>query len=280
VEVSEGFSVKGDVDLSTGNIKYPKSVTIKGDVKSGFSVDVGGDVEIGGSVEDAVIECGGNVLVKQGFVGSGKGIINAKENVTVAFVRNQEIKARQDIFVAREAIGAKLWAKNKIEVAGKPFSIAGGHISARNEIKAYTIGNQSGSRTEVEVGIDFTLVEEQAKTEDKIKELNLSRAKVLENLQKLRHVKQLKKQLQPKEDFLLKKLEAMEQKINQQLDALEKRKTMIAQKLLEVGKAKITVEHSVYPGTVIKIGDRHMVVTKEIIGPKSIMYVNGDIEAN
>ena len=70
----------------------------------------------------------------------------------------------------------------------------------------------------------------------------------------------------------------MEDKINAQLEALEKRKQVISQKLMEVGKARIVVEHAAYPGTVIKIGDRHMVVNKEIIGPKSIMYVKGEIK--
>lgn len=278
VEVFDSFAVKGDVDFSTGNIKYPKSVVIKGDIKSGFEVDVGGDLEIGGTVEDAKIECGGNVLIKCGFIGSGKGIINAKGNVTVAFLRNQEIKSRQDIFIAKEAVGAKLWSKNNIEAMGKPYSIAGGHISARNEIKAYAIGTENGTRTEVEVGMDFTLLEEQSKTDDKIKELNASRSKVMENLQKLRHIKQLRKNLQPKEEFLLKKLETMDEKINMQLDALEKRKQVISQKLFEVSKARIVIEHAVYPGTVIKIGERHMVVNKEIIGPKSIMHVKGEIK--
>lgn len=279
VEVTEGFAVNGDVDFSTGNIKYPKSVRVKGDIKSGFAAETGGDLEVEGTVEDAQIECGGNVLVKCGFIGSGKGLINAKGNVNVAFVRNQSVRSRQDIFIAKEAIGAKLAAKNDIEVAGKPFSIAGGHLSARHEIRAYAIGNENGTRTEVEVGVDFTLVEEQSKTEDKIKELNGSRQKVVENLQKLRHIKQLRKVLQPKEEFLLKKLEAMEEKINVQLSSLEKRKQVIAQKLLEVGKARIVFEHAIYPGTVIKIRDRHMVVNKEIVGPKSIMYVKGELKA-
>ncbi len=279
IEVTEGFSIKGDVDFSTGNVKYPKSVRVCGDIKSGFAAEIGGDLEIDGTLEDAQVECGGNVLVKCGFIGSGKGLINAKGNVNIAFVRNQSVRSRQDIFVAKEAIGARLSAKNDIEVNGKPFSIAGGHISARHEIRAYAIGNENGTRTEVEVGIDFTLVEEQLKTDDKIKELNASRQKVIENLQKLRHIKQLRKVLQPKEEFLLKKLEAMEEKINVQLSSLETRKQVIAQKLLEVGKARIVFEHAIYPGTVIKIRDRHMVVNKEIVGPKSIMYVKGELKA-
>lgn len=278
LDVSEGFSVKGDVDFTTGNITYPKSVIIKGDVKSGFEVEAGGDLEIGGTVEDAIIECGGNILVKCGFLGSGKGIIHCRGNASVAFVRNQEIRSHQNIFVAKESIGARLWAKNSIEAVGKPFSIAGGQVSARNEIKAYAIGNESGVRTEVEVGMDFTLVEEKQKTEDKIKELNSSRQKVMENLQKLKHIKQIKKELQPKEDFLLKKLITMDDKIHSQLDALEKRKEVISKKLREVGKARIMIEHAVFPGTVIKIRDRHMVVSEEIIGPKSIMFVKGYIK--
>ncbi len=278
IEVNEGYYVKGDVDYKTGNIAYPKTVIITGDVKSGFSIKAGEDIEVKGTVEDANVESDASILVKLGIIGTGKGIISAKRDITAAFVRNQNIKSRRNVFIAREAIGAKIWAKNSIEVRGKPISIAGGKISARNEIKAYSIGNESGTKTEIEVGTDFTLIEEKQKTEDKINDLKNSAKKVDDNLRKLRHIKRLRKSLQPQEEFLLKKLENMEEKIEAQLGALEKRFDVISKKAKEIGKSIIFVERVIHPGTVIKIGERHMVVNKEILGPKTIMLVKGEIK--
>ncbi|MBN1308585.1 MAG: DUF342 domain-containing protein, partial [Chitinispirillaceae bacterium] len=77
VEVSEGFVVPGDVDFSTGNINYNKSVIVNGDVKAGFEVHCGGDLQVNGTIEDSRVIVGGNVLCKYGFVGQSKGVIDA-----------------------------------------------------------------------------------------------------------------------------------------------------------------------------------------------------------
>ena len=53
-------------------------------------------MDIGGTVEDAQIECGGNILIKQGFTGGGKGLINVKKNISITFMWNQEVKAGED----------------------------------------------------------------------------------------------------------------------------------------------------------------------------------------
>lgn len=56
IQVTPDFIVKGDLDLTKGNIDFVGNVLITGSVASGFTVKAGGDVVIGGSVEpDAVI---------------------------------------------------------------------------------------------------------------------------------------------------------------------------------------------------------------------------------
>lgn len=278
VEISEGYFINGDVDFSTGNIKYAKSVKVKRDIKSGFLVDAGGDLDVAGIVEDATIKCEGNVLIKGGFIGSGKGEVNANGSVNIGFIRNQTVKSRGDVTVAREAINAKIFARNNVSIFGKSLSAVGGKISARNEITGTVFGNNEGTKTELEVGMDFTMVDEKYKTEEKIKELGENRKKVGETLSKFDKIKKIKKTLQPKQEFLFKKLSALAGKLDSQLVALEKRKEMIEEKLKEVGKARITFKDRLMPGTLIKIGDRHFSVQEEILGPKSIMLINGEIK--
>src|SRR3989339_816083 len=278
VEVSEGYSINGDVDFSTGNIHYGQSVHIRKDIKSGFDVIVGGDLDIGGIVEDAKINAQGNVLIKQGFLGSGKGEIVANGSVNVGFIRNQTIKAKGDVVVAKEAINAHIYARNCVTFYGKSLSAVGGKISAYREIEGFVFGNLQGTRTELEVGVDFTLIEEKYKTEEKIKELGTNKKKVEENLDKFEKMKKLKKALQPKQEFLYKKLMSLLEKITAQLDALQKRKEMIEQKITSIGKARILVKDRLYPGVFIKIGDRNFPVQNEVVGKKTIMLVDGDIK--
>ncbi len=279
IDVEEGLAISGDVDFSTGNIEYTKSVIVKGDVKSGFKVKVGSDLDIGGTVEDAQIECGGNILIKQGFTGEGKGIINVKKNISITFMWNQEVKAGEDILIARESIGSKLWSRNKIEVQGKPFSIMGGKTTARNEISAYAIGSNNGVRTIVEVGADFVLLDERNKINHEIKELDTTKTKVEQVLQKSRTMNARKKFKQENDPISKKimQLEEVQKKATEQIEILKKNKDVLTKKIKDVKGATIKVQSIILPGTVIKIGDKLMVVHDEIIGPKTIRLIDGAI---
>ncbi|MFP4521819.1 MAG: flagellar assembly protein A [Fibrobacterota bacterium] len=278
VEVHEGYVVNGDVDFSTGNIDYNKSVTIKNDLKAGFEISSGSDVEVGGLIEDAVIKAKGNVLIKGGFVGTGKGVIDAYGNVNISFAHNQTIKSRGNIIIAREAVNCQLMARDNIQVLGSPLSISGGKASARNQIEVNFAGNESGVRTELSVGIDFTLLEEKYKAETKIKELKESNRKIAENFNKLDKLRKVKKVLPPKQEFLLKKLKSMSVKIENQLKSLGKRLELIEEKINQERKAFIDIKDKAYPGTTFIVGGQHMAVTEEIIGPKKVMLVKSEIK--
>lgn len=277
VEVSEGFIVNGNVDFATGNINYVKSVTITGDVKSGFLVACGGDLQVGGTIEDAIIAAEGNVLCKLGFIGQGNGIINAKGDVNLSFTKNQTVRSRQNIIVAKEAINATLLARKSIVLHGNPLSIAGGRIVARDSITAFTIGNMSGTKTLVEVGIDFSLAEELAKNELELSELEKNRQKLIETREKYALVKAAKKSLAEHEEQLLLRLKATLDKYNTQVAALQERKSLVMSKLLNTKSSFVKIEHSAQPGTMFKIGARHFLVKKEIVGPKTVRLIDEEI---
>jgi uncharacterized protein (DUF342 family) len=277
IEVSEGFVVKGNVDFSTGNIKYPKSIVVSGDVKSGFKIECGGDLQVSGTIEDSELVVNGNVLCKLGFIGQGKGLINAKGDVNITFMKNQTVKSRQNITIAKEAINATLFARKSVTVHGNPLSIAGGRVMARDSVNAHTIGNMSGVKTLIEVGTDFTLIEELEKTEAQITELMENRKKLMATFQKYDQAKNSNMRMGAKEEFLLAKLKATLAKYDQQVKTLEERKNIINSKMHNFKSAFIKIEHSAKSGTMFKIGLRHFVVKDEVIGPKSVRLINEEI---
>jgi uncharacterized protein len=277
VEVCEGYIIKGDVDFSTGNIKYDKSVIINGDIKSGFSVECGGDLQVAGIIEDSTVTVGGNVLCKHGFVGQGKGIVEAKGDVNLGFIMNQTVKSRKSVNIAKEAINSTIYARHSICVHGKPLSIAGGMFVARELISVYTVGNHSGVRTNLEVGLDFSLEEELKKNEEQEAEIGPKRQKLLESVAKLSHLSSLRKRLSAQEELLLNKLKIAIAKIEEQMQLLEKRKKIIQSKLHELENANIKVEHSAMPGTLFKIGERRHFLKEEVIGPKTVRLIQQEI---
>ena len=277
VEISEGFMIKGHVDFTTGNIKYAKSVVVAGDIKGGFKVECGGDLQVSGTIEDADIQVNGNVLCKMGFIGQGKGVISAKGDVNIGFMKNQTAKSRQNIVIAKEALNSTLLARKSIEVHGNPLSLAGGRVMARDSVTAFTIGNMSGVKTLVEVGTDFTLIEELEKTDLQVNELAENRKKILVTYQRYEKIKEIKKTLNPKEEFLIAKLKATLTKYDQQIKTLEDRKNIITAKMNNFKTCFIKIEHAALSGTMFKIGTRHFLVKDEIIGPKSVRLINEEI---
>lgn len=277
VEVAEGYVIKGDVDFKTGNIKYDKSVVVNGDLKAGFSVDCGGDLQVSGLIEDCIVNVGGNVLCKHGFIGQGKGVIDAKGDVNIGFILNQTVKSRKSVNVAREAINSTIYARQSITIHGNPLSIAGGTLVAREAITVHTVGNHSGVQTLLEVGLDFALLEDLKKNEALVLDINQKHRKLVDSIKKYQHVLKLGKKLAPQEDILYNKVKIAIAKIEEQMNLLEKRKKIIELKMNELENAHIKIEHAGMPGTCFKIGDLRHFCKDEVIGPKTVRIIKGEI---
>jgi uncharacterized protein len=278
VEISEGFVIKGNVDFSTGNINYAKSVVIGGDITSGFRVQCGGDLQVTGTIEDAEVMVGGNVLCKLGFVGQGKGLIDAKGDINLAFMKNQIVKSRQNVVIAKEALNCTVYARKSISVHGNPLSIAGGKMMARDFITAFAIGNNSGVKTLLEVGADFALLEELQKTESQLAEMVENKRKLTQSFVKYQQGADHGKNAGDREDALLIKLKAAVAKFDQQIKLLEERKKIVVANVYEFKHSYIKIEHSALSGTVFKIGSRLFQVKEEIVGPKTVRLVDEEIK--
>lgn len=278
IEVSEGLVINGNVDFSTGNVKYDKNVVISGDIKSGFDVDCGGDLQVNGTIEDCKITSAGNILCRMGFIGQGKGLIDAKGDVNLNFTKNQLIKSRQNVNIAKEAIHSNIFARGSITIHGKPLSAAGGLLTAGDSISFFTVGNNSGIKTILEVGIDFTLVEELRHKESLLLELSNNFTKLQETQKKFDKILCLRKQLPPKEKALLEKVRDTITKYKQQIDNIEQQKTQISSKMYKTSNAFIRIEHSAMPGTIFKFGERHFLVKEEILGPKTVRLIDHEIK--
>jgi uncharacterized protein (DUF342 family) len=277
VEVHEGYVVEGNIDYSTGNVHYEKAVTVKGDVKSGFTVECGGDLEVHGTIEDAQVKTSGTVLCRLGFMGQGKGHIDAKGDVNLTFMKNQTVRARGNVIVAREALNCTIYSRKSISVSGKPLSAAGGTLMARDSIVVREVGNHTGIKTVLDAGTDFSLLEEMVKTDKYLNELVENCRALLKSYKRYDMIIRLKKKLPPKDEFIFTKLRNTLGQVNQQIKTLEKRKKLIQEKLYSFDKAFIKIEYAAMPGTIFKFGDRHMMVNYQIEGPKYVRLIDNEI---
>lgn len=151
INVERTFIVTGDVDFSTGNIDFPGDVLIYKDVKCGFRVKAGGKIEVRGVVEDALLEAGGDVLVKGGFEGTGRGLIRSNGNVQVKFIENQTIEAAGSVFIAISSLNARITSGDTIWLNKGVGVVRGGRLCAQGWIVIKVAGNTSYTPTLLEI---------------------------------------------------------------------------------------------------------------------------------
>lgn len=151
LEVSELLEIRGDVDYDSGNIRAEHgSVHIKGAVKAGFSVEATGDVVVDGLIEEADVNAGG-LVVAGGVIMNGKNRIKATGNVSAKFFQGAMIVADGEVKADREISHCKIQATGSVTVTSGKGIISGGHVISGGDIRAKIIGNESRSRTIVEI---------------------------------------------------------------------------------------------------------------------------------
>jgi len=151
ISVTPVLEIGSDVDFSTGNIEFDGCVNIKGMVLSGFSVEATGNIEIKGVVESADIIAGGAINLYGGIMGRGKGRVEAGNNIFTKFAQNATLISKGNI-KTNALLHSNVRADGAITLEGDNSFIAGGVISAGDEIRAKTIGSHMGTATEVSVG--------------------------------------------------------------------------------------------------------------------------------
>ncbi len=278
LNVSECFVVDGSVDFSTGNIEYDQSAMIRGDIGDGFSVNVGGALEVGGGVGEAKLLVGGDVLIKKGFIGSGHGLITSKGGITLGFSSNQTIRGHGAVILEKESFNCQIYSRKSISVYGP---LVGGMAMALTEISCRVAGNDLGTKTELEAGMDYILHENKALLDEKLKELTAHLGKVSLKLTRFREAYRTRKRFTSGEAKMMLELRDMQEKIQARLPELEKRKQDIIEQI-KAGYEReglcVKVEKKVNPGVVIKVGPEVFRVQEEMSGPKLFLFKEGRIK--
>lgn len=185
VNVFSNYEVKADVDNSTGNISFVGNVIIRGNVLSGFVVEAEGFVEVWGVVEGAVIKAAGDIILRKGMQGRGKGVLISGGDIIAKYIEHSNIEAKNDIR-AEAIMHSNVKCGNKLELCGKAGQLVGGVCRVGREVVAKVIGSDLATLTEIEVGIDPAIKEryKQLKTDMKNMENDVKKADQVINILK------------------------------------------------------------------------------------------------
>ncbi|MCR5507759.1 MAG: FapA family protein [Lachnospiraceae bacterium] len=251
MEVSNLLTL-GDITAYMGDTRFDGNVHIAGSVSNGCTVIAKEDIIVDGFVESARLEAGGNVILRKGVNAQGKGLISAGGNIEGSFFENANIRAGGNIKTSY-CLKCDVESEGEIEVSGRHGSLIGGSTYARVRIKVNEVGNDTGVRTYVKVGVSNEVIRKQIIISNEIKKVDKELASLdtaykdlaalyppeargdMDMFQKIDTVRNAKKEIKGK---LMAELAAVEKMIE------------------EAKEAQIEMKGAVYEGVVAEINGK------------------------
>jgi len=148
IMVHRNYVLQSDVDLSTGNINFPGTVIIHGNVTDGFEVISEEHVVVNGLISGAKIKAKGYVKCAGGIQGKDKAEIVAGSFVAATFVSAATIIAEGDIVITKDILHSNVSCLGELRLGG---SIIGGVATAFKGVECGELGSESGVKTIVNI---------------------------------------------------------------------------------------------------------------------------------
>ena len=270
LSIDPTVDVPGDVDFSTGNIRFSGNIHITGDIKDLFEVITEGDISVGGTVEAARIECGGALSVGRGIAGKEKGFVTVRGDLTAKYLSNVEAWVDGEISVDSEIVNSDLNCRGKVTLS--KGGIHGGHITAAGTVEAPIIGSPAAVRTVIRAAVDpflgeqiEGLREEIAERTERMTEL-MPRAKVLLNGCGANPSQKLK-EMAARISCCKEEVAQLQTQLDQLIDEMDR-----------TCNGTIIVHKTLYPGVVLHIGSVFEIINNETIGPLEVVVERSKTE--
>lgn len=254
-------TVNGDVDPSVGNIDFIGDVVIRGNVFEGYKVSSGGNITVSGEVNGAIIEAGGNVLIKKGCINSN---VTAHGSFSALFCEHVKLKCDGNVS-AMNYVVCDIYCGGKLDTRGSNGGIIGGRCVILDSIEIANIGSKSNPPTEITLGDNAMLAEEKQGLLVKISQMQ----KTLDDITLVVNFlnekkKELRRLPEDKEEILG---NAARQKImlNIEIGNANKRIKEIDLSLEVKQRLTISCKGCIYPNVKITINDASFKVENEYV---------------
>ncbi|NLL67035.1 MAG: DUF342 domain-containing protein [Clostridiaceae bacterium] len=261
INVFPTYEVMANVDNSTGNIKFIGNVTVRGNVLSGFEIEAGGNIEVNGVVEAAVLKAGGDIILKRGMHGNGKGMLVAGNDIVSKYIESANVVARNNI-KCEAVMHCDIKCGNKLELGGRKGLLVGGTVRVGKTVELKYLGSQMSTATVLEVGIDPNLRE-------RLKFLKGDLPVVEDNLLKSKQAITLLNKLKLSGELSMEKREILAKStrtkfvLESRLQEYKKEIAEIEEMLQQGANGRIRIQGSVFPGVKVAIGNSTMYIKEE-----------------
>ena len=182
--IRRNYILQGDVDLSTGNITFPGTVIIHGNVQEGFEVSSDENIIINGLIDGAKIKAKGYVKCAGGIQGKNKSEVIAGTFISAMYVEAATLVAETDIMITKDVLHSRLSCLGSLKLGG---SLIGGETIVFKGIECSYLGSEMGVRTPVNIRKHYRQEKAKELAESVLVEANaiLERTKQWSNLASL-----------------------------------------------------------------------------------------------
>jgi len=150
ISVNDSYFIEGNVDYTTGHIKFDKNVYITGSIKSGFRVEAI-DV-VANTIDGGTVKAQGDVFIQNGVTES---TIEAKGDIKVGFMHRSTASCLGNMNVVKEVVDTNLLLEGTFEMRkGRMFSSS---LCAKGGAKVYQIGSERTNPSTITVGASIYL---------------------------------------------------------------------------------------------------------------------------
>lgn len=262
VSVCEALDVKGDVDLTTGSISSSVDVCISGTIRDNFEVKSEKSIVVGGCIDQATVLAQGDVSVRNGILGRGKGVVTSGGQCVAKFCDGAILIAAGDVKVVREVMNSSVYAEGRLYV--ERGSVIGGSTYAKEGAEVAELGNASGTSTELVVGIHPSVLGKARSMSEECREKQKVMEKITATVRPLMgNLKRLTAQQREQITELVSKLEPLKQSVAE----TEKARDALLAQASPKSSPSVLVSRTVHENVRIRVGEHETKFSREMRGP-------------
>lgn len=261
INVYEILVIKGNVDTSTGNIKFAGNVIIMGRVRSGYLVEAAGNIDVRGGVNSATLISGGNMILECGVTGSK---LESQGDIHSRFIESTEVYARGDI-KTDYIMNSYIKCGKTLQTTGRISKIVGGTYLVGGNIEANIIGSTAEVKTYLELGTDPLMIERRGELEKEIPSWE-EKIKGLKSLISILEPLETANQLRLDRKRMLENARYSYRHISKALEEGKKELEKINEVINSRELGRIICRETIYPGTMVKIGLDQIKINRPLTG--------------
>lgn len=266
LRVNPDLEIPGNVDFTTGNIRFNGDVNINKGVRDCFIVEATGSVTVRGMVEASTIIAGANANLMRGMAAREKGAVRVGGDLEARYLDNVEGAVGGALRVQKEIINCRLSVAGPVE--SESASMCGGWLAIGGALELAEIGTESGVTTEIALGLNPEVDRQQERADSLFERID-ERGEPIEREHDglARNLAKLSKDQSKRHRSLSKAI--------RELGELKEKVGLAMRGLREIASRSATVDlvaHKViHAGTRLRIGGDIAVFHESVSGPVRVM---------